>query len=389
MKRIFTLAVMTLVLLGVVMAQETDRELERCGDAVCEVAEAQGLYTQLDKINSNIEEVQSVLARCETDYCRSVLENADKRVGLLAEAEKSSNSGDMDATIESLREIQAIVHRDIAASEKELEGGETNQRTVETVLDLEERISSNVSSALESSSVAAVVGKAVRCPDGKCGAEVNEAARNAVKFKAGAELSKTANGPPDWLDLDSDGDGIGDVEDLERGEFPKEWTLPTMDLRAEMSKNGGKVYRFDNMEVRAALENDGEVYCWGSNRCVIREDVERSDAELVEGIASESGLSTAIDASENQSEKAQESISKRSARTGRNPETGRPEAEESGNDVGFEGELKESTMANRQTSEDVSPVNDPPSARPRERVRAAITQRIEKISLAVENMYQE
>lgn len=154
-----------------------------------------------------------------------------------------------------------------------------------------------------------LVATATDCPE-KCGPEVSEAAKNVVKFKAGAELSKSVNAAPDnsgecnnreervhpscgrnsngFIDLDSDGDGIPDG--VEHGDFPKEWNLP----RAEPARG------------------NGNVYCWGDNRrCETSENLEEPKL---------TGLEKAIDSS---NEKAQTSISKRSARTERNPQTGK------------------------------------------------------------------
>lgn len=486
MKKLFTLAVTSLMFLGAVAAQETDKNNEICGDKVCETAEELGLYLDIGEIDSSIDEVRSVLDRCGTEYCRAVAESADGRKGLIQDADESSRSGEIEETSETLKEIEEIVRGDIEDSEAELDNGRTEPEIVDNVLSIENRILALTQSAITSSEEASKAGScqercssADRCPercldqtdnqdteeisgemdwppknssivfrssdgsevgqvvlrgdrvslvgfgsfsvskissddqpevseqkmipgtssfyqtvpeDGEiscstvedavvcrtsgaggsggsvycwgnnehcradtaedsnndearlhcsgdrcpaeavecpvCGELEREAESDAFKCGDGVCVTRNVGGEEvEWqlttegdinvlaaaqsgsetrlvlgneldksspllmmsiyLDEDDDGDGVPDADtdgdgllDLAEGEFPKEWLLPSMDLRAELSSGDGKIYAWGDNRVRTALENDGEVYCWGSNRCVIREEVERTDSDF-------------------------------------------------------------------------------------------------------------
>jgi len=199
MKQFLTLVVASIFILGMAAATGTAETSDVCKDTSCEVAEAQGLYTDLAHLSASIEDVKTTLERCETEYCRSVDRNADGRLGLVTQAERASSTGDFDQASAALEEVAAVVRTDIEASEGELENGKTDEKLVRTVLDQEEDILRQTDSALGKTQQALLVGKATDCPD-RCGPEVSEAAKNVVKFKAGAELSKSAtnvvNDPP-------------------------------------------------------------------------------------------------------------------------------------------------------------------------------------------------
>ena len=57
MKKLLTLAVISLMFLGTVATQEKDRNNEVCGDTVCETAENLGLYSEIEQIDLSIEKL--------------------------------------------------------------------------------------------------------------------------------------------------------------------------------------------------------------------------------------------------------------------------------------------------------------------------------------------
>lgn len=239
MKNTLILAVMLSLFFGAVTAQETDRPTERCGDVVCEVVKAQGLYTDLNEISSSIDDVSSTLERCETDYCRTVAENADSRKGLISQAEELGRAGDIDSMQESLREVKRIVDQDIESSRTELEEGETDQETVERVLGLEKEIMSQLDSALKKAYITSKVADAIECPEDRYESKASE---------------------HDSLDSDSDGDGLSDV----------------VEGRVE---DDGTVYcwgRSCEVPAKADLGDDGTNYCWGK-RCELPSEVMQPD----------------------------------------------------------------------------------------------------------------
>ena len=151
MKKLLTLAVISLMFLGAVAAQETDRNNEVCGDTVCETAEELGLYSEIEQIDRSIDEVSSVLERCGTEYCKAVAENADSRQSLIQQADRSSKAGEMEGTSETLKEIEVIIREDIQASEGELDNGRTEPEIVDNVLTVEKRLLALTQSAITSS----------------------------------------------------------------------------------------------------------------------------------------------------------------------------------------------------------------------------------------------
>lgn len=570
MKKLLTLAVISLMFLAGLTAQETDRNKEVCGDAVCETADELGLYSDIDEIDSSTNEVQSVLGRCDTEYCRAVAENAEGRKGLIQEADESSRAGEMEETTETLRSIEEIVRGDIKSSESEPDNGRTEPEIVDNILAIENRILALTQSAMTSSEEASNAGScpercssADRCPE-RCldqddnqyteeisgemdwppknssiifkssdGSEVgqvvlrgdrvslvgfgsfsvskisngdrpevsgqkmipgtssfyqtvpedgeiscstvesaivcstqtagdegkvycwgnNEHCRadtaedsnsdearlhcsgsrcsaDAVECPVCGELEREAESEPfkcvdgvcktrnvggeevEWhfttegdisvlaatqsgsetwlvlgkeldksspllmmsiyLDENDDGDGVPDADtdadglpDLAEGEFPKEWTLPSMDLKAELSSGEGKIYAWGDNKVRTALENDGEIYCQGLDRCVIREEVQRplseTRCELRDATMGNRGSDDCDD---------EEPV---------RPPTTEPDSSEE--------DEEEAETPDREEDGSVDPVNDPPTVS-NEEVENSIRNRIGRFTRAVGNIFR-
>ena len=115
----------------------------------------------LSAISNSISAIQSSLERCDSDVCRQVSANADKRHELIVQAQR-----DMDNAARYLTQIQSIVREDIAALE--------------------------------------------RCDSDVCRAVLDEEKNIIILIDSNIDLFVTGE------DLDSDGDGIPDV--VERGE---------------------------------------------------------------------------------------------------------------------------------------------------------------------------
>ena len=340
MKNTLILAVMLSLFFGAVTAQETDRATERCGDVVCDVVKVQGLYTDLNEISSSIDDVGSTLQRCETDYCRTVAENADSRKNLVSQAEELGRTGDIDSMQESLREVKRIVDQDIESSRTELEEGETDRETVERVLGLEEDIMRHLDPALKKADITSKVADAIECPEDRCESKASE---------------------HDSLDSDSDGDGLSDVVE-ER--VADEGTIYCWGRSCEVPAKAdlgdeGSVYCWGKCELPSEVmqpDYDGEVYCWG-NRCEPPTEKANDGGKVYSwgrGVPASETLDTDPSNIGNSSEEPQESISKRSARTGRNPETGKEIQSEGDSEDEFESDTE------GKISDGINPVNDPP-----------------------------
>jgi hypothetical protein len=409
MKNTLMLAVILSLFVGAVAAQETDRMQERCGDSVCEVAGAQGLYTDLDEISSSIDEVSSTLERCETDHCRSVRESAELRQSLISRAEESGRAGEIEQMTESLETVKTYTQDDIRDGARELEEGDTDRETVERVIGLEEDIMSQIDSALKKADITSKVASAIECPEDKCGAgeEASVVCGDGVcraevcsdgvcetraEFcpdgscgvevcsdgKCGEEVCRGDDCPvdstetpetsrPDPVDADSDGDGISD---LVEGRVEDDGTIYCwgrsceVPAKADLSDEGS-VYCWGNRcelpSEAMQSDYDGEVYCWG-NRC--EPPTEKSNGGPVycwgDGCPTREPTTSEPDVSEPVNpEEEQEPSSDESAR----PETGedRPDGdEENEQDSGAE-----------ESSDGVNPVNDPPQTR-MDRFRSSI-----------------
>lgn len=332
MKNTVILAVMLSLFVGAVTAQETDRIQERCGDAVCEVAEAQGLYADLNDISSSLEKVKSSAERCETDHCRSARESAELRQGLISRAEESGRAGEIEQMIESLETVKTYTKDDIRDGTRELEEGETDRETVERVLGLEEEIMSQVDSALKKVDITSKVAGAIECPEERCGAGAEASVvcgdgvcraevcsdgvcETRAKFcpdgscgvevcsdgKCGEEVCQGDECPvdsaetpetsrPEPVDADSDGDGISDlVEGIAEDDgtiycWGRSCEVPA---KADLGEDES-VYCWGNRcEPPAEKSNGGPVYCWGNNCPASLEEPEAPDPETEEDIESE------------------------------------------------------------------------------------------------------
>lgn len=389
MKNTLILAVMLSLFFGAVAAQETHRPTERCGDAVCEVAEAQGLYTDLDEITTNINDVSSTLEMCETDYCRTVAENADSRKDLISRAEKSGRAGDIDSMQESLREVKRIVDQDIDSSRTELEEGETDQETVERVLSLEEEIMRQLDPALKKADITSKVAGAIECPDGRCSAEASQTdKKHTDQLDANEERTMTFERKDLSSDTDSDGDGLSDV--VER-RVEDEGTIYCWGRSCEVPAKAdlgdeGSVYCWGKCELPSEVmqtDYDGEVYCWG-NRCEPPTEKANGGGKVYSwgsGFPASETLETDPSNIENSSEEVQESISKRSARTGRNPETGKEIQSEN------DSEDESNSETEGEISDGVNPVNDPPTASPDDSIRNSVSRGVGRLTSAFGNLF--
>ena len=409
MKQILTLVALSLVFIGIAAAETNERKV--CPDTVCTVAEAQGLCTDLDQLSSSISEVKTTLDKCGRSYCQRIDRNANDRSGLISEAQRSAQKGDFNSTVNSLEEVREIVFGDIQSSERELEEGRTEREIVREVLTLEKDILMQTESALRKSQQALVVKTAIECPDDRCGAEVSQVAKKNSNFKAGAELSKTSNAPQDRPDdADSDGDGLNDgseTDELASGDEGQVYAWGRNE-RSEASTDDGTIYCWGS-SCKAPTETseigdtnpvycwgkcelpsevmqpdyDGEVYCWG-NRC--EPPTEKADGggkvySWGRGLSASETLDTDPSNIENSSEEAQESISKRTARTGRNPETGKEIQSEGDSEDEFESDTE------GEISDGVNPVNDPPTASPDDSIRNSVSRGFGRLTSAFGNLF--
>ena len=388
MKQILTLVALSLFFIGIAAAETNERKV--CPDTVCTVAEAQGLYTDLDQLSSSISEVKTTLDKCGRSYCQRIDRNADDRSGLISEAQRSAQKEDFNSTVNSLEEVREIVFGDIQSSERELEEGRTEREIVREVLTLEKDILMQTESALRKSQQALVVKTAIECPDDRCGAEISQAAKKlAVRLGANEERTMTFEQNDPSSDTDSDGDGLSD---LIEGRVEDDGTIycwgSSCKAPTETSEIGdtNSVYCWGKCELPLEVmlpDYDGEVYCWG-NRC--EPPTEKADGggkvySWGRGFLASETLDTDQSNIENSSEEAQESISKRSARTGRNPETGKEIRSEGDSEDEFDSDIK------GEISDGVNPVNDPPTASQDDSIRNSVSRGVGRLTSAFGKLF--
>jgi len=399
MKQILTLVALSLLFIGAAAAETVERNI--CPETECILAEAQGLYDNLDLLSSSIDKGQSTLEQCPdfSKYCSKISENAEIRKELVREVQSSALDGEFRETSRSLEVVRSIVLEDIQSSERELEEGDADEGTVRRILELEKDILKTTESSLETSQRASVVSIANSCPADRCGDEVSQAAKNIVKFKAGAELSKSAN-LAGFQDLDSDGDGTPEVM---RTEDLRDEQTSVDDIRSELSRTDvdGNVYcwgRTCEAPSRAELGEENSVYCWGRS-CEVPSEVMQTNYDgsvycwgnRCETPSTEKSVGEGTLYCWGRSCQASEAVEDRDKeRTDRNPQTEKehqsaPDESDSEQTTDSESRTEEETGTVSNPSVEVQ--NDPPTTSPGRGVRNSLGYGFEKATSTLNNLF--
>lgn len=275
MKRILTLVALSLVFIGVATAENSDRAL--CQDSSCTVAEAQGLYTDLESLSSSINELRSNLDRCESsgDYCESMIERNEEKSVLIDEIRSSASNGEFDRTAVSLESLRNSLEEGIHRSEREIEAGEAGEQTAREMLELQRAALNDVDSSLSKSQTASLVSIAVQCRDNRCGDEVRNAAQKMAELKTDREISQ----PSQPLPVREESDRV-EQRVLEDGTVYC-WGR-SCEAPSEAELNDGSIYcwgqRCETLS-EAQITSEGSIYCWGRS-CEASMDNHFGDVDL-------------------------------------------------------------------------------------------------------------